>query len=661
MSGLLATTHDAGPRRIYSALVCISTLGGDRDETWSDPRCTLSVTRKAWQLHNDFSGDCLLLHRDGLVVAADASIYDRAYLRRALRSAGKAPHGSTPSHLIAAAYRAWGERLIERLDGDYAFVIWDTVRQRLFAARDPMGARPIFFAELPQGAVAVASSSRAVAHLRGTPDDLNLATLGTQVAGLAWALGRESSYEGVEALPPGHVLIADGQRVRVERAWRPPPAPAKESLPEREAAEVLRELLSSAVIDRMGSETASVWMSGGWDSTAVFAAGQAGLDEGRRARLRPVSISYPPDDPGCEDELIRSVARFWTADVAWVRSADIPLLDHLEERAARSDEPPAHLYELWNCALARRSRAAGTRIVLDGGGGDQLFRVSDVMFADLLRRGEWREAARMSRSRGLRWRSWLRLGLLPMLPTSLADLAGRTLGTPRHYLEREVMPWMRRDFVEAHALRERDLVVLRDFRAASIAQTESVMFVTAPIWSWGASYMRGPLLAEGVETRSPLLDRRITEFALSRPVHERANAAETKVLLRRSMKGLLPPEVLAPRSHRTGTTVGFSRRRMREVLPTLVTRLFEHPLRLAELGMIEPAILERAARRAIAGDIDDTTRVNVFHAMKVEFWLRGLARRGAESNGVSHPPTLASTSRPVAASCAGQPPVGGEV
>jgi hypothetical protein len=89
--------------------------------------------------------------------------------------------------------------------------------------------------------------------------------------------------------------------------------------------------------------------------------------------------------------------------------------------------------------------------------------------------------------------------------------------------------------------------------------------------------------------------------------------------------------------------------------------MFERPLQLAELGMVEPARLESAARRAATGDADDFLRVNVFHAMKVEFWLRGLTRRSAESNGATHPPTIASTSRPIAASCAGQQPAVREV
>ena len=124
--------------------------------------------------------------------------------------------------------------------------------------------------------------------------------------------------------------------------------------------------------------------------------------------------------------------------------------------------------------------------------------------------------------------------------------------------------------------------------------------------------------------RSPLLDLRLVEFALKRPISERASPGETKTLLRKSMHGLLPASVLAPRKYRTGMTYGFSNLRMREAYPALVAQLLSRPLRLAELGMVEPAKLRAAAERCAAGHGDEHMQVNLFHAMKVEFWLRGL-------------------------------------
>jgi asparagine synthase (glutamine-hydrolysing) len=391
-------------------------------------------------------------------------------------------------------------------------------------------------------------------------------------------------------------------------------------------------------------------MSGGWDSTAVFGAGEHVLPAGNRARLQPVSISYPVGDPGREDEFIGQVADHWKARVHWIKSDDIPLLDGLPERAARADEPPAHLYELWNRELARATRAAGSRVALDGGGGDQLFQVSDVVIADRLRNGRFLEFARLARSRRSRGlRHLARAGMLPLVPEGLVKVAEHVTGRllPHHYLERPLAEWIRPEFAARHLLRERDLVMLRRQGAKHLAHAESRMYLTLPVWSHGASFMHGSLLQEGVEVRSPLLDLKVVEFALSRPISERAGAGGTKTLLRQSMRGLLPPSILAPRRYRTGMTIGFSRRRMREGYPALISTLFAEPLRLADLGMVDPVKLRAAADRCCAGGGDEGLRVNLFHAMKVEFWLRGLDARAAVSSAGLEP-TAAFASGPTA-------------
>ena len=221
------------------------------------------------------------------------------------------------------------------------------------------------------------------------------------------------------------------------------------------------------------------------------------------------------------------------------------------------------------------------------------------------------------------------LDVLPFVPDSVVRAGEKILGRkfPRHYLERSHTAWVRPEFVTQYRLRERDLEVLESLRAETLAHTESMLYLTMPVWGWGGSFMRGSLLQEGVEVRSPLLDLRIVEFALRRPVAERADGTETKLLLRSAMKGLLPEPVLAPRTHRTGVTVGFSTQRMRQAYPGLIAQLFAEPLRLAELGVVDPAVLRSAADRYLAGDGGDFLRVNLFHTMKVELWLRGLERR----------------------------------
>ena len=631
VSGLLVVCGDVRVSRTESALVPLRYLGGDQEQVWSEDGTLIAATRKDWELADDFSGQVLVLEAPDLVVAADASIYDRKGLARELSAAGVKIAGNTPSHFIEAAYRAWGSALVDHLNGDYAFIIWDRRQRRLLAARDPIGGRPLYWARTTVG-IAVASSARALAELRGSAQDLNIVNLGGQVAGLAWSNGVDTAYKGVDVILPGRRLTWQDGRASLETFWHPRATPDERPASAAEAAEELRVLLCSAVSQRLASGVTTVWMSGGYDSTAVFAAGQHALAPEERARLRPVSISYPVGDPGREDGFIRQVADRWKADVHWLRSDDLPLLDRLEERAAQYDEPPAHLYELWNRGLAKATRSAGARLALDGCGGDQLFQVSDVFLADLLRGGRWLELARIARSRRARgWRYLARVGVLPLVPDLVVRAAERAVGRriPRHYLERSASGWIRPEFTSEHRLRERDLATLSVGRRGSLAHAESLLYLTLPVWGWGGSFMRGALLQEGVEVRSPLLDLRVVAFALGRPIAERANRTETKVLLRQAMSGLLPPEVLAPRMQRTGITVGFSRQRMKEAYPALVASLFSSPLRLADLGIVDPSALRAAVERYLAGDAGDFLRVNLFHTMKVEFWLRGLEQRAA--------------------------------
>ncbi len=586
----------------------------------------MGVGRYAWETGRDFSAGVLLADEDGLVVAADASLYHRDALARRLVAAGSRPRSAAPAHLILAGYRAWRDEVCDRIEGDFAFVVWDRAAGRVFAARDLTGRRALYFAVGHEG-FGLASSVGALRTLPFVSDALNLPALGAQVAGLLWASGADTAFRDVHVVRAAHAITWPGRGpVEPIPFWTPPGAPDRTPSPIEDAAPALRGLIQDAVQERLATGVTTVWMSGGWDSSSVFAAGRSRMRDS--TRLRPVSISYPEGDPGREDDLIRAIAGRWDAEVHWIDSERIPLLDGLPTRAAATDEPPAHLYELWNVALARGTRALGSRVALDGAGGDQLFQVSNILMADLLRAGHWRRLRRHARSRGLSRQQTLRASVQPLAPrwALRAAQAVTRRRLPLHYLERPMARWIRPDFVARHALRERDLAVLDTARAESCAQAETRFYLLSPIWGWGAAYMHQALLAEGIEARSPLLDRRVVEFALRRPVTERSQDRETKILLRRSMDGLLPPDVLAPRRYRTGVTVGFSRARMRAAYPALFDLVFGERLRLADLGIVDADALRRAAdtwrRRG-----DEFERVNLFHTLKVEFWLRGLEHR----------------------------------
>lgn len=627
MSGLLVT-RGAPPAadRLRAAWARVCAFGGADAEMLPTGGGVIGVARRPWQRRPDLAGSTLVLRETGLLVAADATLYDLPRLRAELAARGDAPRGDDPAHWIAAGWRVWGEALVDHLVGDFAFAVYDPERRRLVAARDPVGSRPLFHTRM-EGGVALASSSRALALLRGGEGDLDLADLGAQVAGTLLSMGTHTAYTGVEALRPGFLLAHDDAGTVVRRYWSPPDAPDPTPRGLDEAAEEFAILLREVVRERLAPGTTSVWMSGGWDSTAVFGAGRAALAgaPGDDRDLRPVSIRYPDGDPGYETPWIEATAERWGAPVEWIDSERIPLVEALPERAAASDEPPAHLYELWNVELARGTRRVGARVALDGCGGDNLFQVSDVVMADDLRAMRVRAAFRRARARRpLGWRYLVRHALVPLLPAAAAKaiegLSGRNV--PRHHMELARVPWVPERFVREHGLRERDLAVLEELPAASAAQAENMLYVTVPALAWGGAYMRGVLLQEGVVARSPLLDPRVIDFALRRPVSDRVAESETKMLLRRAVADWVPPEVLAARDRRTGVTSGFSARRMRHELPALLDRLEAEPLRLADLGIVDPKRFGEAVNEWRSGR-GDHLRSDLFAALRVEFWLRG--------------------------------------
>ena len=628
MSGFLGVfgSEPMGEAFWRAARTRLAALGSERWQVAGHRGGALAVGRYAWEDGHEFSAGVLVAEDGPLVVAADASLYYRDELRRQLLAAGAPPRSLAPADLILAAYRAWGSGAAERLEGDFAFVVWDRAAGTVFAARDLTGRRGLFYAQA--GATfAVASSVGALLECPFVSAELNLQALGAQTAGMLWSAGSDTAFRDVRVVPAAHAVRWDaGVLTAPAPFWAPPVAPDSDASSFDDAAAALRELIADAVEQRLSSPPTTVWMSGGWDSSAVFAAGRTRVRDA--GRLVPVSISYPEGDPGREDELIRAIAAHWNADVHWLDSERIPLLEDLPARAGATDEPPAHLYELWNVALGRATRAAGSRVALDGAGGDQLFQVSDIVLADLLRTGRWGRLYRHVRARGLGKRRVLEAAVQPMLPGWALGAAQAVTGRRlrRHYLERWPAPWVRPQFMSRYALRERELAVLRAPRAHSFAHAETSLYLLMPLWGWGGAYMHRAVLREGVEARSPLLDKRVVDFALRRPVAERSSGRETKRLLRKAMEGLLPADVLAPRRYRTGMTIGFSRARMRSAYPALFAEAFGQDLRLADLGIVDPDKL-RAAADGWRERGDEYERINLFHTLKVEFWLRGLEKR----------------------------------
>jgi asparagine synthase (glutamine-hydrolysing) len=626
VSAILAVSAAGTPADVVllGMLDAMAARGTTARETTPPALTRLAVGRHPWELEPGFSDGVLLAQDGDLLLAADASLYYRADLRARLRTAGVEPSADTAAAHILAAWRAWGPAALQRLEGDFAFILLEG--DRIFCVRDFGGSRPLHYANPDRNLIVASTIGGVLAH-PACPRALNLASVAETAAAL-WAGSSETCYSAVSSIPAGAMLAGTMRGTfEVTAWWQSPPIRSTAASFDDGAAE-LRSLLRDAVAERFDpNRPSTVWMSAGRDSSAIFGAGQDALEAGhsRAQHLLPVSISYPTGDPGREDEWIAAIAGRWNTPVHWLDIGEIPMMPGAEAGAAARDEPLAHVYENWNRALARGSRDLGARVAFTGYGGDQLFSVSDVYLADLLVRGRWRTLAR---EWGVRrhWgrRAFVRWAILPSLPASILHLSGLVRpGRPlRDYLERPVPRWIDRRFAAVHGLEARERAFRVRQRMGRRAEGETSFYLACPYFPRVFSLVSALSLSHGVETRSPLYDGRVIAFAVGRPREERNRMGDTKRLLRASMRGLLPDEVLAPRPSKTGLTSGYFDRSSRlEAAPLFHAILDGDPV-LGQLGIVDVnALRQEWDRYRREGGSWGHQLMMTLHT---ELWLRSL-------------------------------------
>ncbi len=536
---------------------------------------------------------------------------------------------ATTAEIVAEAFRRGGDRRVQGLAGDFTAVVWDEAAKRLAAYRTFPGPYPLFYSTVSAGAsVAVLSSSVSgvLAHPNVDPG-LNRASVAESASGLLFGEHGETCRSGIRVLDSGWALIqqldARAQRIR---AWKPTVdvSPGARS----EGADALLECIRNAVLERAAKEhPTAIWLSGGFDSSAVFAAAMSAQSAGTVAdpQFKPISITYPEGDIAREDEWIRASLARWDMSTSWVESGEIPVRTDFEESAKNRDLPFVHLFDTWNGALADQSRAVGARVALGGDGGDQLFQCVPIHLADLARTIRPVRLVREYRSLGGQsLRGLARWSVLPLVPRPLSLIYEGFRGIPFQDTQRVAPPaWIRPDFVKRHGLLERNREVRSDHVGRSRAAREVFRLASSPFFGRVATEVRLEARRRGVLHRSPLWDRRVVEFALRRPFAERVERGESKQLLRSAMRGLIPDEVLAPRSQRTGAPDSVFHRFMRDGVLPASARL-GRLARLADLGIVDPNAFDAALSRYRESP-SFFMGVQIAFSVDTECWLRGLA------------------------------------
>jgi asparagine synthase (glutamine-hydrolysing) len=265
--------------------------------SWSDEFATLAQSGYDWEERSRCRS---LASSERCVVAADTTLVYRHDLAKGLPSFGNGRHGCSDAHLILESYEVKGEECVKRLEGDFAFVLWDLREHRLLAARDFTGNRTLFYST--SGSRLIVASTVAGVLAEGSVDKtLDLDVLAAHSA-MLWSHTNNTVFKNIRELPAGHVLSwSPGKPVHISRFWHPPSdfVDSRQSIDD--ASVELRDLLTAAVRERLSpSGDTAVTLSGGWDSSSVYGAAHNALEGSGEPdrKIRAISLSFPPGDPG---------------------------------------------------------------------------------------------------------------------------------------------------------------------------------------------------------------------------------------------------------------------------------------------------------------------------------------------------------------------------
>ena len=484
-------------------------------------------------------------------IYADARIDNRRELVDSL--GGKARDGASDADLILQAYRRWGEGFPAELLGDFAFALWDPARSTLFCARDPLGVRPFCYYHRPGQLFAFASDPHTLLRIPGVPFQLHQPRIADLLVPRLEGVDRTSTfYEGVQRLPPGHLLKVTPEGISLRAFWTPEPQTELHLSSDQEYVEAFREVYGEAVRCRLDDSTGAM-LSGGIDSGSAMGWGRhLRIQEGKGPLATFSAIRS--DSQGCaETRTIQGVTEIDGLEPHTVSEAELSeLLPELADLTWGVTNPfDAHM--TLDRVMYMKARQAGMTALLDGIDGDLVLSEGRGL-ARMLRRGRWRAAAREVRGKRTFWgegypatRTLLRAAGQALVPQPVLKARRPFLARRREGRRvQEVLSDSLMDpaFAQRMGLEDR----LRTLESHSVAtplgepQWERVRALDHPYLTVALERYHRVAAQAGLEARHPLLDLRVVRFCLSLPDHQRTVGGWPKVLLRRATEGYLPDE-----------------------------------------------------------------------------------------------------------------------
>ncbi|MEK6531513.1 MAG: asparagine synthase (glutamine-hydrolyzing) [Deltaproteobacteria bacterium] len=489
-------------------------------------------------------------------IVFNGEIYNYTELKTELKARGHVFRSNSDTEVIIHGYEEYGDDVVTRIDGMFAFAIWDSTKKRMLLARDRTGKKPLYYAHSSRE-FTFASEIKSIISCPWIEKKVLLDGI-VEYLTLGYVLAPKTMYEGIQELPPATRLVLENGFLKgPEKFWDLKIDSRQEFMKtEDEAAEDIRRLLTGAVEKRLASEVPlGAFLSGGIDSSIIVAI----MSRLLKTPVRTFSIGFG-EDASFDETRYAEIAsrRFSTRHTTFRVNVDAAsilekLLWHHDQPYGDSAAIPTYLV----CSLARRH----VTVALNGDGGDEvfagydrfraalfaqntpefMFRVARVVGRFLpagygyynLRRRLLRFAGRQNNNASggnrafKRFLEWISIFSEDMLSMLLKDYAG---GDPLNgFAQKNSRPLLDR---------------LLDFN-----------FHTYLPYDLNAKMDRMSMAAS-LETRSPFLDTALIEYAAKLPARLKIRGRVTKHILRKAFRDQIPAEILKRPKHGFGMPLG---------------------------------------------------------------------------------------------------------
>ena len=558
--GAVATDGELNPAIRAAIGPMTATLrhrGPDGQHSFDDVAAALGHARLA--IIDRAGGDQPIPNEDrSLWIVFNGEIYNHHALRADLSARGHSFRTASDTEVIVHAYEQYGAGCVDRLEGMFAFAIYDVRRRELFVARDRLGKKPLFWAIL-DGALHFASEIKAIAASPAWDGAIDASALESYLS-LGYVVAPDTIYRHVRKLEPGHWLRAAGGRVEIRKYWDIEEFDTV-GLSDDVLDRQLESAIGKAVRERLESEVPlGAFLSGGIDSGLVVSFMADTLGD----RLQTVSVGF---SDAAHNELASAALTARAYRTRHESAVLEPRLDEVLDPIVRAfDEPFADASAIPTYYLSAMARRHVT-VALSGDGGDESFGGYDFRYGPHAVEARVRpmvHGAGLQAATGWLGRRWPRSARLPRplrLGTVLENLAG-----------------------DAAAAYYADLCFLKPASARALLGLEGDVRDTALYESVTAPYRRCPstdpvqraeyadlkvylpndvlvkvdrmTMQHGLEVRCPLLDRRVVELAFRIPARRKFSLDTSKMPLRRLARRRLPAPLLSMPKHGFTAPIG---------------------------------------------------------------------------------------------------------